>query len=197
MAESSPTLGGRLPLLRHEELTPEQTKVFDLMASTFLPWAESAKFKSKTEDGRLIGPFNVALFSPAITAAFLTWQNVEGKETSLDARVRQVVILTVGAVWKADYEIYAHAAVARQAGLPESAIAALAAGDISAELTDSEGIAQRFTHQLSTAHRVDDDLYAAADAAFGARGLADMVQLIGAYHSVCAMLNAFAVPAPE
>lgn len=46
----------------------------------------------------------------------------EDKHTSLDARVRQVVILAVGAVWKADYQLYAHAAVARKAGLSDRII---------------------------------------------------------------------------
>ena len=43
--------------------------------------------------------------------------------TSLDERVRQVIVLTVGAIWHADYELYAHAAVARKAELVPCALA--------------------------------------------------------------------------
>jgi hypothetical protein len=36
-----------------------------------------------------------------------------------------------------------------------------------------------------------------AEAAFGTRGLADMLFLIGAYQTVCGVLNAFEIPAPK
>jgi hypothetical protein len=38
----------------------------------------------------------------------------------------------VGAVWRAPYELYAHSAVARSAGLPDLVVRALAAGEPSA-----------------------------------------------------------------
>jgi 4-carboxymuconolactone decarboxylase len=44
---------------------------------------------------------------------------------------------------------------------------------------------------------VDDDTYAAAHEAFGDRGLVEMLTLIGCYLSVCALLNAFAIPVPD
>jgi hypothetical protein len=53
--------------------------------------------------------------------------------SSLTLRVRQVVILPVGAVWRSAYELYAHSAVARSAGLPaDLVVRALAAGEPSA-----------------------------------------------------------------
>lgn len=33
--------------------------------------------------------------------------------------------------------------------------------------------------------------------AFGAQGITDMLALIGAYQTVCGMLSAFVVPAPD
>jgi 4-carboxymuconolactone decarboxylase len=62
-------------------------------------------------------PFNPALLNPAIAAPFLDLQSAEQMHTSLSARVREVVILAVGDAWQADYELYAHVAVARTAGL--------------------------------------------------------------------------------
>jgi 4-carboxymuconolactone decarboxylase len=40
-------------------------------------------------------------------------------------------------------------------------------------------------------------VYDQAQEAFGDRGLADLVLLIGAYYTVCGLLNAFDIPAPE
>src|ERR1700679_2029389 len=91
----------------------------------FVPALKGGYLQSSTSDGRLIGPFNPLLYSPEMSSASLDFQLAEAKSTSLDARVRQVVILAVGAVWKAPYEIDAHAAVARKLGFSEEDISKL------------------------------------------------------------------------
>ena len=190
-------LGGRLDLLSPSELSAEQKRTYDLIDTDFVSWAEKSGFQSKTSDGRLIGPFNTVLYSPAIGAAFLALQTAEQKNTTLDERVRQVVILTVGAVWGCGYERYAHAAVARRAGLSEATIAALEKGEPAGELSDKERLAQTFTREITANHRVEDGLYTEAQAAFGAQGLVDMLFLAGCYDTVSSLLNAFEVPTPS
>ena len=190
-------LGGRLPLLDPEALTPEQRNLYDRIVSTMGAWAQRIGFESRTADGRLIGPFNPVLLSPATADAFLQLQIKEAQTTRLSERVRQVVILTVGSVWQASYELYAHAAAARVAGFSPDAIRALSAGDAPAELSEQERVAQQFTLRLASDRRVSDELYQIAVRQFGARGVVDMIVLAGCYHLVCSLLNAFAVPAPE
>ena len=73
----------------------------------------------------------------------------------------------------------------------------MATGGIPDGLSDNELIALRLTQQLSTSHRVDESLYREAETVFGTKGLIDIVFLIGIYHSVCATLTMFAIPAPE
>lgn len=197
MSSQTDVLGGRLPLADPAALNRAQREIFDRMSARIVPWAEDAQFQSTAEDGRLIGPFNPALLNPAIAAPFLDLQFAEQVHTSLSARVREVVILAVGAVWQADYELYAHLAVARKAGLPEDAARAVATGGLPADLSYDEQIALRLTKELSTSHRVDESLYRVAESTFGAKGLIDIAFLIGIYHSVCATLTMFAIPAPE
>jgi 4-carboxymuconolactone decarboxylase len=88
-------------------------------------------------------------------------------------------------------------AVARKAGLSEDAARAVATGELPDDLSDNEKIALRLTQQLSISHRVDESLYRQADTAFGTKGLIDIAFLIGIYHSVCATLIMFAIPASE
>jgi 4-carboxymuconolactone decarboxylase len=170
MSAQTETLGGRLPLLDPSTLSPAQKETYEHLNKTWIPWANGVPFQSKLEDGRLIGPFNPILFSPAISSSFLALQETEQKNTSLSQRVRQVVILAVGAVWKSNYELYAHAAAARKAGISEDAIRMLTTGGLPDELSDQEKIAQRYARQLSATHHVDADLYIAAERAFGQRG---------------------------
>jgi 4-carboxymuconolactone decarboxylase len=146
---------------------------------------------------KFIGPFNAALRSPAVAGAFLELQASEERHTSLSDPVRQVVILAVGAVWAADYEIYAHSAVARHWGVPDDAIRGLAAGTLPVTLSDEEKLAYRFAQKLSRSHRIDDSTFVQARKAFGDSGIVDIIVLAGTYHTVCGLLNAFDVPAPS
>ena len=190
-------LGGRVPLFDPNELTREGKNTYDLLNAKMIPWANKSGFKSQTPDGKMIGPFNGFLLAPEITAAFVALQEAEQKHTQLTQRLRQVVILTVGAVWKCDYERYAHTAVARKAGLSEAAIGALTTGDTASDLSDKEQLAQRFTRQLMVERHIDDELFSAAKAAFGLQGIVDIIYLAGCYCTVSSLLNTFNVPAPE
>jgi 4-carboxymuconolactone decarboxylase len=196
MTAHTDALGGRLPLVNPAALTDDQQGLVDLLSNTLVAGVNSVGAQAATDDGRLIGPFNPALYSPAISAKFVELQMFELMHTSLPERVRQVVILAVGAGWRADYELYAHSAAARAAGISEHAVKALANGEIPDELTEDEKIAGRLALQLTSTHRVDDALYREAEKAFGKQGLVDMATLIGAYHGVCTTLTLFDVPAP-
>jgi 4-carboxymuconolactone decarboxylase len=197
LSAQTETLGGRLPLLEPSALSTAQKDTYERLNRTWIPLANDVPFQSKLEDGRLIGPFNPILFCPEISSSFLDLQEAEQNNTSLSQRVREVVILAVGAVWKSHYELYAHAAVARKAGISEDAIRMLAAGGLPDELSDQEKIAQRYALQLSADHHVDPALYRAAEQAFGQRGLVEITYLTGIYHTVCALLNAFEIPGPR
>jgi 4-carboxymuconolactone decarboxylase len=196
MADVLERLGGRLALFEPDELTAEQRRLDDDMTASWAPWADKAGFQAKLPDGHWIGPFNPLLLSPVLSQAFLHLQDVEAKGTSLSERVRQVVILTVGAVWGCDYERYAHAAVARQAGLSSAAIGALCAGRASGDLKGDEDVARRFTSALTVEHKVNDALFEEARRTFKDRGIADIVILAGCYDLVSSLLNAFEIPQP-
>lgn len=83
MSAQTETLGGRLPLLDPSTLSPAQKETYEHLNKTWIPWANGVPFQSKLEDGRLIGPFNPILFSPAISSSFLALQETEQKNTSL------------------------------------------------------------------------------------------------------------------
>jgi 4-carboxymuconolactone decarboxylase len=197
MSDHTDGLGGRLPLLDPADLVGAQRELFDKMTSAVVPWADETGFHSTTDGGRFIGPFNAALLNPAMTSASAELLLGEREHTSLSPRVREVVILAVGGVWQSDYELYAHSAAARKVGIPEDAIRVLVTGGIPEGLSEDETTAAELTRQLSTRHHVDEALYRQAERQFGAKGLTDMVILIGIYHTVCATLNLFAVPVPR
>ena len=197
MTVAGVTLGGRLPLYDREALEPAQNELFDWLMNKAVPWAEGAGFQAGIEGGQLIGPFNPALLTPAISKAFMEFGLVAHENTSLSQRAREVVILTVGAAWQAPYELYAHCAVGRHVGLSDDEVRILAEGGLPKDLSDTETVAHGVARALSVDHRLDDALYREAERLLGANGIMDAVILTGIYHTVCAILNAFVIPAPS
>ena len=197
MTSNDDSLGGRLPLLGKSELDGSQSKLYDAMDKDLLLWAKKSGFQAATADGRLLGPFNPLLYSPKLGQGMLEYLGAEREHTTLDAKVREVIILSVGAVWQSAYELYAHTAVAEKAGLDPEVIKALAAGQSPAGLSDEQGVAHAFSRALAGEHQVASELYARAEKTFGRKGVVDMVHLVSLYMATSALLNAFAVPTPD
>jgi len=189
-------LGGRLELLDPATLDADQARLREELLATRGPDAEAAGFQLVLPDGRLIGPFNAWLRAPAVGQAIRGWAAAVNRY-DLPEDVQQVTILTVGAAWRSPYEIYAHRAEARHAGVAEEAIAAILADEPPPGLSAPALTAHRFTRALVVEHDVSDDLYAEAVGAFGQAGLFALVNIIGRYLNTSAILACFRVPAPQ
>lgn len=72
----------------------------------------------------------------------------------LSGRERQVVILAVGAVWRAPYELYAHSAAGRTAGLSSEQVDTRAADGMPDDLSAREQCARRFARQLTAERHI-------------------------------------------
>lgn len=197
MSTTTTSLGGRLPLAERSALTGAKLELFDRLVAEAVPWAQRSGFVMQSADGALTGPFNGLLESPEISASFWDYQGAEGRYTTLSGRERQVVILAVGAVWRAAYELYSHSAAGRTAGLSPEQVDTLAGGGMPGQLSAREQCAWRFTRQLTAERHIGQSLYDQAVELLGTHGIVDMLHLIGAYQFICGLLNTFDVPAPE
>ena len=197
MSTTTTSLGGRLPLATRSTLTGAKLKLFDRFVAEAVPWAQGLGFESQSADGAMIGPWNPLLESPEISEAFADGQLAEGRYTTLSDRERQVVILAVGAIWQAPYELYAHSAAALSAGLSPERVDTLAGGGMPDQLSTREQCAWRFAHQLTSERDIEQALYDQAVELFGTHGIVDMLHLIGAYQLVCSLLNVFDIPVPQ
>lgn len=189
-------LGGRLPLLPPDSLDQAQRALRDRLRATRARDAEAAGYTAALPDGRFIGPFNALLRTPHIARPLLEWAQALSR-AGIAADVREAVILTVAAHWRAEYVLYAHTAAAEKAGLSGPAIASLVHGEAPRGLRPEAGLAHRLATALVRDHRVADDLYEEAAAAFGTDTLIALVSLVGQYLSTSALLTCFQVPAPS
>ncbi len=188
-------LGGRLPLLAPADLDDEQTQVYEALTQLVVPEAAESGFTARLPDGRFIGPFNVMLRVPRLTTGLGQWTR-EISRSGLDDDVRQVVILTVGVAWSAQYEIDAHVSAARAVGVPDSAIEAILQGGAPSGLRPAAQVAHRLTAALLNDRSVPDQLYEEAVGLFDELGLMAVLCLIGQYQTISSILVCFQVPAP-
>lgn len=188
-------LGGRLALLDPADLNEEQRGVYDALTAMVVPEGAAHGFVPRLDDGRFIGPFNAMLRAPAITAGLGGFTAAIAR-SGMTAQVRQVVILTVGSIWGAEYEIQAHVSAARAVGVPATAIDDIVSGRAPRGLTEQATVAHRLAHAVVADRRVDDELYEQAIAEFGEPGLVAVLALIGQYQYISSLLSTFRVPAP-
>lgn len=148
-------------------------------------------------DGGLIGPFNALLRVPSIGLKLADLGEAVRFEGSIDARIRELCILTVSAHWRCGFEWWAHERYARDAGIDDEIIEDLAREVTPGLRTDAERHAHRLTRSLLHEGRIDDATYADAVAALGESEVAELVVLVGYYTLIAFTLNAFAVEVPH
>ena len=154
-------------------------------------------FTTMRPDGALLGPWNAWLHQPELGEAFWGATQAMTRFAALPDRVRQVVILVVGARFGAAYEIYAHGAVASaRHGMSARRIATLAAGGRPEDLADEEAAGFDVATALLAGGVLPEPTYRQAVALFGQRGTNELIYLVGHYCFVSITLNGFAVPVP-
>jgi 4-carboxymuconolactone decarboxylase len=185
----------RLPPLPPETLSPELRYVHDEIAH--LVGRSQGPVNMLDTQGALIGPFPAMLHFPQFGIPALEFLRSLDSKASLDKRVREVAIVTVGAAFGARFELYAHEIMAAAFGLSPTAVATLAAAERPGELSNEEAIAHDVARALVTGRIVPASTYRRALQLLGHSGVGELMFLIGGYCLLAMLLNGFDVPAPE
>ncbi|WP_165912971.1 carboxymuconolactone decarboxylase family protein [Tamaricihabitans halophyticus] len=181
---------GRLPLLAPAELAEAQRVLQERIVGGK---RAGQPFQASTADGRLLGPFNALLYTPELGLAVQEVGEQLRFSGTLPARLRELVILTVGA--DSVYEWYAHSRVARTVGVTEAELEALAAGGTPETCDSREAVAIEVAKALPG--EVDAACYRRARAEFSEAELVELSVLAGYYRLLAGILATFAVPAPR
>jgi 4-carboxymuconolactone decarboxylase len=179
----------RLPYIRRDDLGPDGQEVWDSVVG-------SRGATLVNEHGGLVGPFNAFVHAPDVGRHLTSLGRVLRFETSIERRLTEVAIITVGARWKAEFEWWAHARMARRHGVADAVVDAIGRGEEPAFELDDERTVYMIARQLTETGRVEQDAYAAAQQILGDTGVVELVSLCGYYTLVSFLLNAFAVPLP-
>ena len=185
----------RLQPIPPEALSATQRPLYDDMKAGVS--AKYDAFMTMREDGALLGPWNAWLHQPEVGVAFWTVTKAMTAFRILPDPVRQIVILAVGARFKAAYEIYAHTSVARaRHEMSDARLATLAAGQRPSDLSEPEAAAYDVALALLGGGPLPEPTYRHALALFGQQGVNEIIYLVGHYCFVSTTLNGFAIDVP-
>ena len=179
----------RLPDLHRDQLDPAGQEVWDLVVGT-------RGREVVTSAGGLVGPFNAFVHAPDVGRHLASLGAALRFGTSIDRRLTEVAIITVGSRWKAEFEWWAHARMAREQGVPDEVVDAIGREDNPLFTADDERIVHAAARELALTGMLSADNYTAAHELLGDAGLVELVSLCGYYTLISYLLNAFAVPAP-
>lgn len=142
------------------------------------------------------GPFGVWMHSPEVGNAAQELGQKVRYESSLPPRLSELAILVCARHWRAGYEWYVHAPIAREAGIGEAIVEAIATGEPPVFSAEDEALVHRCSASLLATSRLGEADYQEAIGQLGERGVVDLVALLGYYSLVAFTLNAFEVDAP-
>src|SRR5271155_2177084 len=112
----------RLPYLRYDELGTDGQHVWDDVVGT-------RGDRLVNEQGGLVGPFNAFVHAPGVGRHLSSLGAAVRFGTGIERRLTELAIITVGARWKAEFEWWAHARMAREHGVPVLVVDAIGRGE--------------------------------------------------------------------
>jgi 4-carboxymuconolactone decarboxylase len=172
----------RLTNVTREQLKPEDQKFYDSIAGS---------------RGSVRGPYGVLLHSPDLAARVAHTGSYVRFDLDVPESLKETVIIATAREIKNQYEFAAHARLARQAGVSENTIQAIARGTAPQGLSGDEEKLVRYVHELLRNHKISDATFNAVKDRFGMRKTLELTALIGHYLLVGQILTAFEVDLPE
>ena len=171
----SRSLPPRLPALAADQLTPEQQALVAAISS------------SPRGGFTMSGPFAVYLHAPVFGQLAQQLGAHVRYGTSVPPRLSEFAILCTASHWKAQYEWFAHAAIAEKQGVKPATIRALHAGRAPTSAPRDEMAIYAFVKEL----------FARGRKLLGNAGIVELVGILGYYAMVAMTLNVFRMPVPD
>jgi 4-carboxymuconolactone decarboxylase len=147
--------------------------------------------------GALVGPFNAFLHAPEIGRRLASLGAALRFGTSIERRLTEIAIITVGSRWKAEFEWWAHARMATEHGVTQAVVSAIGTGDDPPFVRDDERVVYTVARELTADGQLSQVSYDHAHDLLGDAGMVELVSLCGYYTLISYLLNAFAVPLPD
>ncbi|MBE9605293.1 carboxymuconolactone decarboxylase family protein [Acetobacteraceae bacterium H6797] len=146
--------------------------------------------------GRIPAPMRAWIASPELASRAQKLGEFLRYGTALGPRLSELAILVTARAWTSQYEWFIHEKAAREAGLDERIIEAVAARRTPSFSDEKERVVYEVALTLHAERRLPDALYDEAKHLLGERPLAELIGVLGYYTLVSMTLNVFEIGVP-
>ncbi|HET7222261.1 MAG TPA: carboxymuconolactone decarboxylase family protein [Rhodanobacteraceae bacterium] len=176
----------RLPLIEEERMTPQQRALLASLRAG--PRGQALKPR---------GPFAAWMHAPEFGQLAQSLGAHVRYKTALSPRLSEFAILCTAAIWKAQYEWFAHAPMALKAGVGQASIDALREGRVPEQAQPDERAIYEFVMELYKTRRVSEPTYRRVHDFLGDAAMVEFLGILGYYALISMTLNVFHMLPPE
>ena len=148
-------------------------------------------------EGAVYNIFATLARHPKLLKRWLVFGNHILAKSTLPAREREIAILRMGWLCRAEYEWGHHVAIGKQAGLSDADIQRIAAGPDAPGLDPFEAVLLRGVDELHTGSFISDAVWQALAQRYNTEQLLDLIFTAGQYKLVSMALNSLGVQLEE
>lgn len=142
------------------------------------------------ERGRISLLYQVLLNSPAIVTGWEQMLTAVRNKTGLAADLREMIILRVAVLNKAEFEFEAHIPHALKAGVPQSKIEALKDSILNHDFSATEVLLMKITDHMTRDVAVPEELMSKLTYQYSAGEVVEIIATVAAYNMVSRFLVA-------
>jgi 4-carboxymuconolactone decarboxylase len=117
-------------------------------------------------------------------------------KSSMPAKLNELAMVLTARHTRNAFEWAVHYPLAMKEGVAATTLEAIARGERAPGMPDDESLLVAFCEELLATHAVSDALYARALAAWGERGIVDLLGCVGYFVAICLVMNVAGTPAP-
>jgi 4-carboxymuconolactone decarboxylase len=134
------------------------------------------------------------LHYPALAKAFLTFNNHVATASTVSRRIRELLILRISWLRRAEYEFIQHVVLGLRAGLTEAEIERITEGPDAPGWEPVDADLLRAVDELHAEACIEEATWQRLSAHFNADQLMDIVLAVGCYEILAMVFNTFGVP---
>ena len=177
--------------------SPSSTERLGMLTSAAMSEPQRAAAEALIAGPRkaVFGPFIPLLRSPELMARVGKVGEYLRFDSLLAVRIRELAMCLVARHVTNQFEWLMHAPLALEAGVAQSSLDAIAAGQHPRSEAVDESAAIALVTELLQRHGVCDASYAAALEQFGEQGVVELTTLVGYFAMVCWVMNVARTPA--
>jgi 4-carboxymuconolactone decarboxylase len=173
----------RIPAVTRDQIAEHEQPAFDA-------------FMASRAGRPNVGPYSLLMHMPEMARRLEALRTYLRDEASLPQKLQELVMISVAREMNCAFIWYAHAAAARQAGVPGDVVDAIRERRAVTGLEPAERVAVDFTRELLQTRAVSRPTFEAATAQFGQRGVMTLTNLIACYAVLAYNMNAYELEAP-